>query len=133
MENGLDYIKALVIDDSKTMVRIITNSLKRLGISNIEVGYDGVEGIESFKSKHGTDAAFNVICTDINMPRKNGYDVIKAVRAVDQDVKIIVITTEGAKKDVIRALKLGCNNYITKPFTPEVLRTKIKEIFGMEK
>jgi len=120
---NISTLKVLVVDDSKTMLRIITNVLKRLSITDIQTGLDGLEGWELFKNND-----FDIVLTDINMPNMNGLELLKAIRKVDSDVPVVMITTEGGKKEVITALKAGCNQYIVKPFTPDILKEKLKNI-----
>ena len=113
---------ALVVDDSSTMVRIVSNVLKRLGIETIYTAFDGVQGLSTFRETPDID----VVLTDINMPNMDGFELLKCIRQLDDEVPIIMITTEGGKKEVIKALKLGANQYIIKPFTPQVLKEKLE-------
>ncbi len=119
-------MKVLVLDDSKTMLRIITNTLKRIGFDNYITALDGDIGFQQYK-EHGD---FTIILTDWNMPNVNGYEFVKKVRAIDKDIPIVMITTEGGKTEVIKALRAGVNNYIVKPFTPQVLKDKLQDIMG---
>jgi len=118
-------LKVLVADDSKTMLRIITNTLKRVGINNITTAEDGMEALELFKQNE-----YDVLFTDWNMPNMNGLELVKHVRKLDDDIPIVMITTEGGKVEVITAIKAGVNNYIVKPFTPQVLKEKLQAILG---
>ena len=120
---NFDSLRALVIDDSTTMVRIIANTLKRIGVDHVDTAHDGLEGFNKFKNN-----VFDVILTDWNMPIMNGLELIKKVRAENMDIPIIMITTEGGKSEVITALKAGCNQYIIKPFTPQILKEKLLDI-----
>jgi two-component system chemotaxis response regulator CheY len=120
-------MKILVLDDSKTMLRIISNTLKRIGHSDIVTAEDGVQGLEAY---HKADGKFDIILTDWNMPEMNGYEFVKKIRNINQDVPIVMITTEGGKAEVIKALKAGVNNYVVKPFTPQVLKSKLADILG---
>ncbi|MEF3191677.1 MAG: response regulator, partial [Campylobacterales bacterium] len=74
-----------------------------------------------------------VLITDWNMPEMNGLELVKKVRAEAKyaDMPIIMVTTEGGKAEVITALKAGVNNYIVKPFTPEVLKQKLEAVLGV--
>ena len=74
-----------------------------------------------------------VLITDWNMPEMNGLDLVKKVRADGRfvDIPIIMVTTEGGKAEVITALKAGVNNYIVKPFTPQVLKEKLEVVLGV--
>ncbi len=124
--------KILVVDDAGVMRKIIKNVLtnkdpqKGLGL-NCEIleGADGVEGWEQFKAHENE---INIVFTDWNMPRMDGLEFVKKIRAVNKKVPIIMVTTEGEKMKVLTALKAGVNNYIVKPFTPDVLKQKLEKI-----
>lgn len=75
---------------------------------------------------------YKVLITDWNMPEMNGLELVKKVRAEKkyEDMPIIMVTTEGGKAEVITALKAGVNNYIVKPFTPQVLKEKLEDVLG---
>jgi len=76
----------------------------------------------------------DMLITDWNMPEMNGLELVKKVRADERfaDLPIIMVTTEGGKAEVITALKAGVNNYIVKPFTPQVLKEKLAAVMGIE-
>ncbi|MDD7567979.1 MAG: chemotaxis response regulator CheY, partial [Helicobacter sp.] len=116
-------MKLLVVDDSSTMRRIIKNTLQRLGYDDI---LEAENGLEAWGILDGT-GGINVLITDWNMPEMNGLNLVKKVRADERykDIPIIMVTTEGGKAEVITALKAGVNNYIVKPFTPQVLKEKL--------
>ena len=119
-------MKLLVVDDSSTMRRIIKNTLQRLGYEDILEAEHGVEAWGLLDSVEG----INVLITDWNMPEMNGLDLVKKVRSDERykDIPIIMVTTEGGKAEVITALKAGVNNYIVKPFTPQVLKEKLEVV-----
>jgi two-component system chemotaxis response regulator CheY len=119
--------KILVVDDSSTMRRIIVNTLKRLGYNDTIQAADGVEAWEAYNNNKND---IEVIITDWNMPNMNGLELVKKIRAVDKKIPIIMVTTEGGKEEVVTALKAGVNNYIVKPFTPQVLKEKLQKTFG---
>ena len=112
----------VVVDDSSTMRRIIKNTLARLGYNDILEGENGLEGWDQMNANPDV----KVLITDWNMPEMNGLDLVKKVRADERfkDIPIIMVTTEGGKAEVITALKAGVNNYIVKPFTPQVPQAK---------
>ncbi len=122
-------MKLLVVDDSSTMRRIIKNTLSRLGYNDVLEAEHGLEGWEKLQS----DSSINVLITDWNMPEMNGLELVKKVRAEAKytDMPIIMVTTEGGKAEVITALKAGVNNYIVKPFTPQVLKEKLEAVLGV--
>ncbi len=122
-------MKVLVVDDSSTMRRIIVNTLARLGYKDTIQGGDGVEGWDALTANEDV----GIVITDWNMPNMNGLEFVKKIRAEDKynDVPIIMVTTEGGKAEVITALKAGVNNYIVKPFTPQVLKEKLQAVLGL--
>ncbi len=122
-------MKLLVVDDSSTMRRIIKNTLQRLGYNDILEAENGAQGWEIMDGNKD----INVLITDWNMPEMNGLELVKKVRAEEcyRDVPIIMVTTEGGKAEVITALKAGVNNYIVKPFTPQVLKEKLEAVLGV--
>jgi two-component system, chemotaxis family, chemotaxis protein CheY len=122
-------MKFLVVDDSSTMRRIIKNTLLRLGYENILEGEDGVQGWNALNGNPDT----GMLITDWNMPEMDGLSLVKKVRSDVRfaDLPIIMVTTEGGKTEVITALKAGVNNYIVKPFTPQVLNEKLSAVLGV--
>ena len=122
-------MKLLVVDDSSTMRRIIKNTLARLGHKDVLEGEDGVQGWTQLDTNPDVD----MLITDWNMPEMNGLELVKKVRADERfkDLPIIMVTTEGGKAEVITALKAGVNNYIVKPFTPQVLKEKLGAVMGL--
>ena len=115
----------LFVEDSPTMRRIIANSLKRLGYTDIIEAEHGVDALEKIEGK-----TIDLLVTDWNMPEMNGADLVKNIRAMPEyeTLPIVMITTRGMKDDVMTAMKLGVNGYVIKPFTPEILRTKLEAI-----
>ncbi len=115
--------KILVVDDSSTMRRIITNTLKTIGQENIVEAADGVEGLATLTANPDV----TLVLTDWNMPNMNGLDFLTKVRESNKTIPVIMITTEAEKQNVVTAIKAGANNYIVKPFTPEVLKEKLAD------
>jgi two-component system chemotaxis response regulator CheY len=120
-------MKVLILDDSKTMLRIISNTLKQIGVSDIIEAEDGAIGLEKWKEHNGS---FDIILTDWNMPVLSGLEFVKEIRKENKNIPIVMITTEGGKDEVITALKAGVNNYIVKPFSAVVLKEKLNNILG---
>lgn len=116
-------MKFLIVDDSPTMLRIMKNIVERLGYSNNVYASNGLEAYIAF-----TENKFDMVITDWNMPEMNGLGLVKKIREKDTDIPIIMVTTEGGKVEVITALKAGVNNYIIKPFTPQILKEKIIDL-----
>jgi two-component system chemotaxis response regulator CheY len=118
-------MKILIVDDSITIRRIITNALKTVGFPDTAEAANGKDALEKLAN---TNVDF--IITDWNMPEMNGLDFIKEVRAnpIYSSLPILMITTRGTEHDVIEALQAKVNSYIVKPFTPQELKEKIEGI-----
>ena len=117
-------LKVMVVDDSATMRKVIISALIDLGITRENIG-DSHNGIDALgKLKH---TKYDLILTDWNMPKMDGLTLVKHIRHIHlyDDTQIIMITTEGSRPEVLKALKSGINNYIVKPFTPDTLKTKL--------
>ena len=119
-------MKFLVVDDSITMRRIILNALQRIGYSDAIEASDGKEALDKF------DSSIGFVITDWNMPAMSGLEFARAVRATPagQSVPILMVTTRGAREDIVSAVEAGVNNYILKPFTPSVLKEKIDRLLA---
>jgi two-component system, chemotaxis family, chemotaxis protein CheY len=119
-------MKFLVVDDSLTMRRIIINALQRIGYNDTVEASDGKEALEKF------DGSIGFVITDWNMPSMSGVEFARAVRSnsVGASVPILMVTTRGAREDIVAAVEAGVNNYILKPFTPSVLKEKIDRLLA---
>ncbi len=119
--------KVIFVEDSPTMRRIIMNSLNKIGINQIIEAENGVDALEKI-----SDQEVDMVITDWNMPEMNGEELVKELRASSKykETPILMITTRGMQDDVMSAIKMGVNGYIVKPFTPEVLKKKMGEIFS---
>ena len=126
------HLRVLVVDDSSTMRRIIVNVLIQLGVSSdfITEAEDGFAALGKVKTN-----SYDLILTDWNMPRMNGLQFVQNIRKLPKytNTPVMMITTEGGKSEVIEALKNGVNNYIVKPFSAEVLKTKLEPILNKYK
>jgi two-component system chemotaxis response regulator CheY len=122
-------MKILVIDDYKTMRRIIINLLAQLGFHNVEEATDGESGLKKL-----LDGSFNLVVSDWNMEPMDGYTLLQKVRALDNAQKklipFIMVTAESKPENIIKAKKAGVNNYIVKPFTADTLKKKLDAVFG---
>jgi len=125
-------MKILILDDSKTMLRIISNTIKRIGITDITTAEDGIQGLYEYHKAIKENKPFSIIFSDWNMPNMNGLEFVIEIRKINKDIPIVMITTEGGKIEVIRALKAGVNSYIIKPFTPTVLKDKLNVVLGLD-
>ncbi len=121
--------KFLIVDDSVTMRRIVANSLRNLGYNTWVEANDGEDALEKLKGNPDVD----FIITDWNMPNMTGLELVKAIRgsAKFAELPILMVTTRGIKEDIIEALQARVNNYVVKPFTPQILKEKIDQILGL--
>ena len=121
-------LKFLIVDDSQTMRRIVSNLLKNLGYEEYVEEADGKEAL----IKLDADDTINFVITDCNMPVLSGLELVKAIRSDEKmgKIPVLMVTTRGVKDDIIEALKAKVNNYVVKPFTPAILREKIDQIIA---
>ncbi len=120
-------LKILAVDDSPTMRRIIINTLKRAGFSDVLEASDGRDALAKMKVEK-----VNFVITDWNMPEMDGLALVTALRSMGEykSLPILMVTTRSVKDDIIEALKAGVNNYIVKPFTPDTLKEKIEQVLA---
>ncbi|MBP7253089.1 MAG: response regulator [Alphaproteobacteria bacterium] len=117
----------LIVDDYKTMLRIISNLLKQLGFKNIEEATDGSEALRKLR-----EGNFNLVISDWNMAPMTGLQLLKEVRA-DAKLKplpFIMVTAESKTENVVEAKTAGVSNYIVKPFNAETLKLKLTAVLG---
>jgi two-component system chemotaxis response regulator CheY len=113
-------MRFLVVDDSATMRRIIINSLQRVGFGDFVEATDGIDALEKF------DGTVDLVITDWSMPNMSGLELTRALRTYEpRKVPILMVTTRSTRQDILDAVAAGVNNYIVKPFTPQVLKEKI--------
>jgi two-component system chemotaxis response regulator CheY len=108
----MDRRQILIVEDSPTMRQLLVFALRRLKNVDIVEAQDGMDGLRKVSNDH-----FDLALIDINMPVMDGLKLISLMRGEEslKDIPIVVITTEGAAEDRERALKLGANEYLTKP------------------
>lgn len=117
----------LIVDDYKTMLRIIRNLLKQLGFNNVDEATDGTTALAKMREK-----GYGLVISDWNMQPMTGLELLREVRADDalKNTPFIMITAESKTENVVAAKEAGVNNYIVKPFNAETLKTKIGSVFG---
>ncbi|HRK35070.1 MAG TPA: response regulator, partial [Candidatus Hydrogenedentes bacterium] len=106
-------MRALVVDDSGVMRKILIGALGRANITEVDQAADGKEAVEAVLMND-----YDLVLMDWNMPNMLGIDAVRAIRASGKTMPIIMVTTEAEKGRVIEALKAGANNYVIKPFEP---------------
>lgn len=120
-------MKILIVDDYKTMLRILRNLLRQLNFTNIEEAADGAEALAKLKQDK-----FDFVISDWNMEPMTGIQLLREVRADDnlKHLPFIMITAESKSENVIAAKEAGVSNYIVKPFNAETLKTKLVSVLG---
>ena len=116
----------LIVDDYKTMIRIIRNLLKQLGFEDVDEAADGSEALTKMRGRK-----YGLVISDWNMEPMTGYDLLREVRASPElsQTPFIMITAESKTENVIAAKKAGVSNYIVKPFNAATLKTKMEAVF----
>ncbi len=120
-------IPILIVDDYKTMLKIIRNLLKQLGFNNVEEAMDGSAALRKIRNKN-----YGLVISDWNMEPMSGLELLKEIRADVKlkDVPFIMITAETKSENVIAAKEAGVNGYIVKPFTAAILKSKINIVLA---
>ncbi|MFZ1041747.1 MAG: response regulator transcription factor [Anaerolineales bacterium] len=120
MPEEFDRRRILVVDDEERMVRFIRMNLE----------HDGFQVIEAFNGKQAIDKLRDtpdLILLDVMMPDLDGFEVLETVREVT-NVPVIMLTAKGEEDDRVRGLELGADDYITKPFSPRELVSRVKAV-----
>ena len=117
----------LIVDDYKTMLRIIRNLLKQLGFDNVDEAMDGSSALQLLRGK-----SYGLIISDWNMEPMTGLQLLKEVRADAKlkQIPFVMVTAESKTENVVAAKEAGVTNYIVKPFNAETLKSKLQAVFG---
>lgn len=117
----------LVVDDYKTMLRIIRNLLKQLGFENVDEATDGSAALQKMRER-----PYGLVISDWNMEPMTGLQLLKEVRADNglKETPFIMVTAESKTENVVTAKQAGVSNYIVKPFNAETLKTKLTAVIG---
>lgn len=120
-------MKILIVDDYKTMLRILRNLLRQLNFNNIEEATDGSMALEKLR-----DDSYGLVISDWNMEPMTGIQLLREVRSDDslKHLPFIMITAESKSENVIAAKEAGVSNYIVKPFNAETLKGKMASVLG---
>lgn len=126
MSPNLSKYKILVVDDEKRMVRFIQLNLEQDGFQ-VVTAYNGKEALDQVRTQLP-----DLVLLDIMMPDIDGFEVLKKIREVS-DVPVIMLTAKGEEDDRVKGLELGADDYITKPFSPRELVSRIKAVLRRTK
>ena len=125
----MDKIRALIVDDSSVMRKIVERSLRQAGVE-LEKVSEAANGAEALAVLQ--DNTVEIILCDINMPVIDGLEFVRQVATVEsaKNVPIVMITTEGSESHVVEALSAGARGYIRKPFTPDQVKEHVLPLLG---
>jgi DNA-binding response OmpR family regulator len=112
----------LLVEDESALGMLLKENLRLAGFQ-IKLCKDGVEGLETFKTER-----FDICIFDVNMPKKDGFELAADVRVINQHIPIIFLTANSSEEDKLRGFEIGGDEYITKPFSTQELIARIKAI-----
>jgi len=129
---AMDKVRALIVDDSSVMRKIVERSIRQAGIDLAEVreAANGAEALGVLK-----DNRVDLILCDINMPVMDGLEFLRQLQNVEhaKGVPVVMITTEGSESNVVQALSIGARGYIRKPFTPQQVKEHVVPLLENKK
>ncbi len=127
-------MRALIVDDSAMMRKVVERALRQAGLNLTEViqANNGAEALTFLREAAGSNAAFDLIFSDINMPIMDGLEFIEQRKqeGLAPGVPVVMITTEGSTPMVMRALAAGARGYICKPFTTDQVKACVMPLLG---
>lgn len=120
-------MNVLVVDDYKSMIRIVRGLLNQLGFMNVDEAADGVTALRMIRDK-----SYGLVLSDWNMQPMTGLELLQQVRAdtATRSVPFVMVTAEAKAENVVAARQAGVNNYVIKPFTLAVLKQKLTTVLG---
>lgn len=127
-----DEITVLVVDDMAIMRTLIKNAISVMGFKKVLEAQDGETAWKIINQRAKGEGKINFIISDWNMPNMTGYDLLKLVRSdeICKDTPFLMVTAEGEKGNISKALKAGVDNFVVKPFTPLIILEKIEKILA---
>jgi len=125
----MDKVRALIVDDSSVMRKIVERSLRQAGIE-LEKAVEASNGAEALAALRGN--VVDLILCDINMPVMDGLEFVRQAASLEngKGIPIVMITTEGSESRVVAALSAGARGYIRKPFTPDQVKEQVLPLLG---
>lgn len=120
-------LKVLVVDDQNSVRQMTRITLEQIGVRLIHEAENGVKAIDMASLQ-----PLDLIISDYNMPEMDGLELLRAVRGhpAARKVPFILVTGRGDRELVVKAAQAGANNYVVKPFTADIMRTKIEQVVG---
>lgn len=120
-------LRVLVVDDQTSVRQMTRLTLEQIGVKLIHEAENGSEAVEKASLQ-----PLDLIISDYNMPEMDGLGLLRAIRGHPsaRRVPFILVTGRGDRELVVKAAQAGANNYVVKPFTADILRTKIEQVIG---
>lgn len=130
MDASITSKRVLVLDDMASIRDAMILALKSLGFTQINQAVDGQQGIEKVMAV-ATDKPFELIFSDVMMPKCTGIEFLRKLRALDhgKTIPVIMVTSQNELSTVLEAVEAGANSYVLKPFTAKMIEQKISEVF----
>jgi two-component system chemotaxis response regulator CheY len=122
----------LIVDDMKTMRKLVLRACKEIGFTNFT---EAADGAEAWTILNAAGSSINIVISDWNMPNCTGLDLLKRVRADSRTkaLPFLLLTAESEAAQVQAALQAGVDNYVIKPFSKDVIETKLGQVYNKKK
>lgn len=117
--------KILLVEDEDSMARLISFKLEKEGYKT-DLAVNGEEAVEKF---FAGKKSYSVIILDLMLPILDGLQVLKMIRKEDKKTPIIILSAKSQEKDILEGFKIGADDYLTKPFSPDELTFRVKKLF----
>lgn len=127
MKNTKDTIRILLVEDEESLQDVIQLNLELEGYE-VAVAGDGRQALELFKKER-----YNLVLLDVMLPEVNGFDVCETIRLTNTEIPILMLTAKSSSSDKIKGLKIGADDYLTKPFNLEELLLRVEKLIGRSK
>lgn len=123
--------RILVVDDMAAMRMRISNQIKGFGFTRIEQAENGQQAWEKLEASHKEGNPFKLVVSDWNMPELSGVELLEKLRSTYhfKNLPFLMVTAEGEKEQVIRAIKSGVSDYVVKPVSKEDLIKKLENVW----
>lgn len=117
-----EQVRVLLCEDDVALGSLLTDYLRRLNFE-VDLCSNGEEGLDCFSQRH-----YDLCLLDINMPQKNGFEMLEAIRETGSEVPVLFLTERKAVEDIVHAYELGCDDYLIKPCPMDIMLCKIRAI-----
>ena len=116
-------MRLLVVDDFRTMRRVLRSLLREMGLDDVDEAGDGAAALERLRAEPA-----DLVITDIEMPTLNGFELLSAIKKDERlrHVPVLMLAAEARKDEIVRCIQAGAAGYLVKPFTRETLEEKLR-------